>query len=275
MRIREILTELYNVPVIDPDLGSDLDVVKQMRDYRRNNVRDAFFPDERTKGAQDLIGGGAPRVRNIVAKSDLKFGEPPATLGGRNPASEKDITYAQRKVSQQELDDIRSSGYAVPPVTGTKFSRSDQPEKWWSPADSQGQFGRNWAKGDATIRIPVNQLPKNRAARSDDMQVQDPRTGEWHSMALKDTPQARYASQWQQTRQNIPGMSPVVKQEPTNAREAAMQHWMQVHGRPPVSTYGANTTGTLNKEMERFANLIKGYEFYYPPGPVGKKAVKK
>jgi hypothetical protein len=54
-----------------------------------------------------------------------------------------------------------------------------------------------------------------------------------------------------------------------------MQHWMQVHGRPPVSTYGANTTGTLNKEMERFADLIKGYEFYYPPGPVGKKAVKK
>lgn len=277
MRAREFIAELYNVPIIDPDLGSELDVVKQMRDYKQNNVRDAFFPDQRTKGVQDLIGGGAPRVRNIVAKSDLKYGEPPATLAGRNPASEKDITYAQRRVSQQELDDIRSTGYAVPPVTGTKFSRSDQPEKWWSPADSQGQFGRNWAKGDATIRIPTNQLPKNRAARSDDMQVQDPKTGEWHSMALKDTPQARYASQWERTRQNIPGMNPnTSKSEPTNARDAAIQHFMKEKGRLPVQGgYPGDRSGIGQRELKQLDSLIKGYEFYYPPGPVGRKAVKK
>lgn len=266
MKIREIVTELYNVPIIDPDLGSELDVVKQMRDYRQNNVRDAFFPDQRMKGAQDLIGGGAPSVRNIVAKSDLKFGEPPTMLGGRNPASEKDITYAQRKVSQQELDDIRSLGYAVPPVAGTKFSRSDQPEKWWSPADSQGQFGRNWAKGDRTVRIPVDQLPKNRAARSDDMQVQDPRTGEWHSMSLKDTPQARYATQWEKTKQNIPGIKPTQPNpEPTTALDAARQHFMRDKGRLPVQGgYPGDYSGIGSRDTKRLSDLVKGYEKLYP-----------
>lgn len=180
MRASEFITEVDPIQIqLGPDISPEL------RRYKERGTVDTFMPDRREPGTQDILGGGAPRVRNIVPKTDLKYGQPQSTLGGRNPRSEKDITYAQRKVSQQELDDIRSSGYAVSPATGTKFSKPDQPEKWWSPADAQGQFGRNWNKGDATVRIPMNQLPKNRAARRDDMQVQDPKTGEWRSMVFK------------------------------------------------------------------------------------------
>ena len=260
MRAREFMKEVDPIQI---QLGPD--ITPELRRYNERGTRDTFDPQNREYGAQDIIGGGAPGVRNIVAKSGLKYGEPPTTLGGRNPATDKDITYAQRKVSQQELDDIRDLGYAVPPVTGTKFSKADQPEKWWSPADAQVQFGRNWNKGDANIRIPMDKLPANRAANREDMQVQDPKTGEWHSMSLKDTPQARYASQWEKSKQNIPGMKSLdSKLEPTNARDAAMTQWMKTYGRPPVSTYGANTTGTLNKEMEKFANLVKDYKKVYP-----------
>jgi len=263
MRAYEFITELYNVPI--RDISSGPDIHPELRNYKQNAVKDAFFPGERTPSVQDIIGGGAPRVRNTIAKSDLKYGEPPTTLGGRNPASEKDITYAQRKVSQQELDDIKNLGYAVPPVTGTKFSQADKPEKWWSPADSQGQFGRNWNKGDATVRIPVDKLPANRAARSDDMQVQDPKTGEWHSMSLKDTPQARYASQWEKTKQNIPGMRDAAKTEPTTALDAARQHFMRDKGRLPVQGgYPGDRSGIGQRDTQRLGDLVKGYEKVYP-----------
>ena len=106
-------------------------------------------------------------------------------LSGRNPATNKDITYAQRKVSQQELNDIKSLGYAVPPVAGTKFSKSDQPEKWWSPADAQGQFGRNWNKGDVTIRVPIDRLPAKKAVAAHELEIQDPKTGVWRSLMRK------------------------------------------------------------------------------------------
>lgn len=65
MRAKEFIKELYDVPIHDPDLGAELDVVKQMRDYRQNNVRDAFFPDERMKGTQDILGPG--RIRQMRA----------------------------------------------------------------------------------------------------------------------------------------------------------------------------------------------------------------
>lgn len=164
----------------------------------------------------------------------------------------------------EEIEDLLSTGFMTPRSDGKAkkyFTHTD------NPADMPGYY--------ATVRVPSNKTPSGRAVRSKDVEVFDRQAGIWRTISPDDAPSARQAAQWERTRKNIPGMSPVVKQEPTNAREAAMQHWMQVHGRPPVSTYGANTTGTLNKEMERFADLIKGYEFYYPPGPVGKKAVKK
>jgi uncharacterized ParB-like nuclease family protein len=77
MRAREFITELYNVPIHDFDLGSDLDVVKNMQHYRDNAARDAFFPDEREKGAQDFIGGGGIRqlraVQNIAPSARGSF----------------------------------------------------------------------------------------------------------------------------------------------------------------------------------------------------------
>jgi hypothetical protein len=180
MRAKEFITEVDPIRIqLGPDISSEL------RRYKERGTLDTFDPSEREYGAQDIIGGGAPRVKNIVPKLDLKYGEPSSMLGGRNPASEKDIAYAQRKVSDQELSDIKSLGYAVPPVTGTKFSKAEQPEKWWSPADAQGQFGRNWNKGDATIRVPMSQLPTKRAAAAHDMEIQDPKTGAWRSIMRK------------------------------------------------------------------------------------------
>jgi len=164
----------------------------------------------------------------------------------------------------EEIEDLLNTGFMTPRPDGKAkkyFTHTDNPK------DIPGYY--------TTVRVPSNKTPSGRAVRSKDVEVFDRQAGTWRTISPDDAPSARQAAQWERTRKNIPGMSPVFKQEPTNAREAAMQHWMQVHGRPPVSTYGANTTGTLNKEMERFANLIKGYEFYYPPGPVGKKAVKK
>lgn len=261
MKINEIINEVSPIQIQQgPDISPEL------RSYKERGTRDAFMPDQRELGAQDVLGGGAPRVKNIVAKSDLKYGEPTDMFKGRSPASDKDITYAQRKVSQQELDDIRSLGYAMPPVAGTKYSQSDKPTKWWSPADDQGQFGRNWAKGDATVRIPTDKLSPKRAASRDDMEVQDPRTGEWHSMSLKDTPQARYASQWEKTKQNIPGMkSTTTKSEPTTALDAARQNFMQDKGRLPVQGgYPGDYSGIGQKDTERLGNLVKGYEKLYP-----------
>lgn len=180
MRAREFIREAEPVQIqVGPDVSPEL------RRYKERGTMDTFMPDKRELGAQDIIGGGAPRVKNTVFTAGMKTGEPPSMFGGRNPATDKDITYAQRKVSQQELDDIRDLGYAVPPVTGTKFSKSDRPEKWWSPADSQGQFGRNWNKGDATIRVPIDKLPAKRAAASQDIEIQDPKTNSWHSILRK------------------------------------------------------------------------------------------
>ena len=261
MRAREFIREVDPIQIqMGPDISPEL------RRYKERGTLDTFDPSNREYGAQDIIGGGAPRVRNTVAKSDLKYGEPPTMLGGRNPASEKDITYAQRRVSQQELADIKDLGYAVPPVAGTKFSQPNKPEKWWSAADAQGQFGRNWAKGDSNIRIPMDKLPARRAASRDDMEIQDPRTGEWHSMSLKDTPQARYATQWEKTKQNIPGLkSTPPKTEPTTAVDAARQHWLRDKGRLPVQGgYPGDYSGIGQKDTQRLGNLVKGYEKVYP-----------
>jgi hypothetical protein len=180
MRAKEFISEVYPVQIqLGPDISPEL------RRYRERSTMDTFMPDKRETGAQDLIGGGAPRVKNTVFTAGMKTGEPASMFSGRNPATNKDITYAQRKVSNQELSDIKNLGYAVPPVSGTKFSQADRPEKWWSPADAQGQFGRNWNKGDATVRIPVDKLPAKRAASRDDMEIQDPKTGDWRHIMRK------------------------------------------------------------------------------------------
>lgn len=180
MRIHEIINE------VDPiQIQQGPDISPELRRYKERGTTDTFIPGQREYGAQDIIGGGAPRVKNTVFKKDLTYGKSTDALSARQPDSEKSITHAQRKISKQELDDIKTLGYAVPPVTGTKFSKANRPEKWWSPADQQGQFGRNWAKGDATVRVPVEKLPKNRAVPSHDMQIQDPKTGAWKPLMQK------------------------------------------------------------------------------------------
>lgn len=179
MRAYEFINELYNVPIHDLSLGPDIHP-----EIRRQYGKD---PDKRELGVQDILGGGAPRVdnRTVIPARWTKD-----IFSGKVPTSEKDITHAQRQISQQELADIKNTGYAIPPVTGTKFSDPDRPQKWWSPADSQGnQFGRKWNKGETTIRVPIEKLPKKRAADANDLEIKNTKTGEWQPLMLKDRDQ--------------------------------------------------------------------------------------
>jgi|688.fasta_scaffold02406_9 hypothetical protein len=73
------------------------------------------------------------------------------------------------------------------------------------------------------------------------------------------SPQAKQAASWEKFKQSVPGMTSSAKSLPKDAREAAMQHWMSQYGRPPMQSYGANTTGSLNNEMGRFYKLVDDY----------------
>ena len=243
-------------------------------------------------GPEDLIGLGAPSLAKGVAKS-IQAGarkvEPhllaldptrpavtnklysPRIGGSSYPAGSTQSAYNVRGVRRpDEIEDLLGTGFMNPrpnPKPGSAAQNSKYFTHTDNPQDIPGYY--------ATVRVPANKTPAGRAVKSKDVEVFDREAGAWRGISASDAPSARQAAQWEKTKKNIPGMSPVIKQEPTNARDAAMQHWMQVHGRPPVSTYGANATGVLNKDMEKFAKLIKGYEFYYPPGSIGKKALKK
>ena len=55
-------------------------------------------------------------------------------------------------------------------------------------------------------------------------------------------------------------MSPVVKQEPTNARDAAIQQWMKEKGRLPGERYPGNWSGLNQQETRQLSKLIQDYE---------------
>lgn len=244
---------------------------------------------------EDIIGLGAPSIAKGVAKAAqgtaklARKAEPhllgldptrpvvqnklynPKIGGSGFPAGSTQQAYNVRGVRRpEEIEDLIGTGF-MKPRPDSKPGSAAKTSKYFThtdePTDIPGYY--------ATVRVPSSKTPSGRAVRSKDVEVFDREAGTWRTLSPSDAPSAKQAAQWDKTKRNIPGMTPITKVEPTNAREAAMQHWMQVHGRPPVSTYGANTTGVLNKDMERFAKLVKGYEFYYPPGPVGKKALKK
>ena len=126
-----------------------------------------------------------PRVVNrIVPEPD------PAAktniLEGRALNSPEQVRYAQRLMSEGELEDAIKRGRFVVPRDGTKFSAPGANQKWWSAADDEGMFGRPWNRSDAKlVRLPVGKVPKNRAAATKNAEVWDSEAGEFRALAVK------------------------------------------------------------------------------------------
>lgn len=108
-----------------------------------------------------------PKVNNKIVSVDSKES---SLISGRKPKTSSDITHAQRKISQAELTNITKSGYAEAPKTGSRYTKGGL-DKWWSPADKSGSFGRNWEKGSLTIRAKVEDVPKNRAVSAKKLEI--------------------------------------------------------------------------------------------------------
>jgi hypothetical protein len=219
---------------------------------------------------EDLIGLGAPSLAKGIAKSiqtgarkvephllGLDPTRPAVTnqlhsprIGGSGfPAGSTQSAYNVRGVRRpEEIEDIVSSGFMNPSAKGKKyFTHTDDPK------DIPGYY--------ATVRVPSSKTPAGRAVRSKDVEVYDRDAGAWRTITPGDAPSARQAANWEKVKQNIPGMKPVApKPEPTNYRDAAMQHWMSQHGRPPMGSYGHNPTGNFNNDYKKFADLLDQYE---------------
>jgi hypothetical protein len=212
-------------------------------------------------GPDDLIGLGAPSLAKGIAKSaqaGVRKVEPhllgldptrPAVtnqlhsprIGGSGfPAGSTQSAYNVRGVRRpEEIEDIVSSGFMNPSAKGKKyFTHTDDPQ------DIPGYY--------ATVRVPSNRTPSGRAVKSKDVEVYDRDAGAWRTISPSDAPSAKQAASWEKFKQSVPGMNPVVTKEPTNAREAALQHWMREHGRPPTSS----------NEILQFDGLTQGYQEY-------------
>lgn len=122
-----------------------------------------------------------PRVNNTV----VPVVDPAAKgglLAGRALNRPEQLTHASRNISAAELDAALASGFFTNPAGGTVHTRAGglpDNTKWWSAADPTGTFGRSWAKGQHTVRLPIGKLPTGRAASIRDMEMLDPATGQW------------------------------------------------------------------------------------------------
>jgi len=99
------------------------------------------------------------------------------SLRGRNPTKPEDITHAYRNLSPAELANARETGYLLP-NPAAHFSKDG---KWFSAGDEAGIFGRTWkdAPTNSTIRIPIQQVPKTKAVRYDDVEILDKLSGKY------------------------------------------------------------------------------------------------
>lgn len=226
---------------------------------------------------EDLVGLGAPSLAKGIAKS-IQGGAKLAQAGARKvephllgldptrpavtnqlhspriggsgfPAGSTQSAYNVRGVRRpEEIEDLLGTGFMNPSAKGKKyFTHTDDPQ------DIPGYY--------ATVRVPSSKTPAGRAVRSKDVEVYDRDAGSWRTITPGDAPSARQAANWEKVKQNIPGMKPVApKPEPTNYRDAAMQHWMSQHGRPPMGTYAGNPTSSFNNDYKKFADLLDQYK---------------
>jgi hypothetical protein len=135
------------------------------------------------RGVDEALLG--QRVRNEVVPAPNPTAK--ATIFDRRPLTSPDqIKYAQRKMSPAELADAIKTGRFRVPKGGTKFSAADDATKWWSAADDAGAFGRTWNRsGTVKVRLPVDKVPSNRAARVKHAEIQDESSGSWAPVKRK------------------------------------------------------------------------------------------
>jgi hypothetical protein len=229
---------------------------------------------------EDIIGLGAPSMAKGIAKVAqggtklVQKAEPhllgldptrpivqnklysPKIGGSGFPAGSTQSAYNVRGVRRpEEIEDLLSTGFMTP-RPGAKPGSAKSTSKYFTqtddPKDIEGYY--------STLRVPSNKTPSGRAVRSKDVEVFDRQAGAWRTISPDDAPSAKQAAQWEKTKKNIPGMSPVVKQEPTNARDAAIQQWMKEKGRLPTERYPGNWSGLNQQETQQLSKLIQDYE---------------
>lgn len=121
------------------------------------------------------------RMSNHVVPEPNPAGKD-SVLGGRALTRPEQVTFAQRNISTAELADALKHGRFNAPPKGSKHS--DTPAKWWSAADDKGVFGRSWAKGEHTVRLPATKVSPNRAASTKHAEVFDPQSKMWVPLSL-------------------------------------------------------------------------------------------
>jgi hypothetical protein len=145
---------------------------------------------ENTLNAAMLVSGlGAgkvarpPSIYNEVVYPELTpMGTPVGTGGvsitGRQLFDPDKVTHASRNVSDAELKDMLAKGALYAP-SRKKYLHPEKNPKWWSAADDQGVFGRNWAKGQHTIRAPIDKVSKNKPVTVADAEFYDRAKKAW------------------------------------------------------------------------------------------------
>jgi hypothetical protein len=118
-----------------------------------------------------------PKVENVVVYPQIKAPEEITALDRmleRPMTSKEQATHASRDMRNAELYDMLQRGYMLPEEGGTMFSSTQNPQKWFSPRDEAGIFGRPWVgRGEQTVRLPMDKLPSNRAVRASETEVYD------------------------------------------------------------------------------------------------------
>ena len=125
------------------------------------------------------------RVRNQVVPAPNPAAKP-TRFDKRPLTSAEQIKYASRKMSPAELADAMRTGRFKVPKDGSKFNQPGSTDKWWSPADDAGTFGRSWNwSGTVPVRLPIGKVPANRAARTKYAEVFDEASGSWKLVKRK------------------------------------------------------------------------------------------
>jgi len=152
-------------------------------------------PEEAANLALNVVGGrnagrltaaaadvNVPRVVNNIAYPALVPRDAPSSmLTGRALHDLSQVTHASRKLSAEELADAMKTGFFQAPKEGSKHAGGKN-EKWWSPADDQGIFGRVWNKGgvgSATVRVPIDKVPSGKGVSIKHAEVYDETAKKW------------------------------------------------------------------------------------------------
>lgn len=134
-----------------------------------------------TKAAIDAGIGMLPnRVKNVV--TEVAPGKS-TILSGRLPNAAEDVTHAYRNMSRAELDSALSTGRLRRTPENVKTDW-DKAQKFWSPGDEAGAFGRGW-KGAAeeTVRSPIRNVQgKNWAVKRENLERLNKETGKFEPL---------------------------------------------------------------------------------------------